>query len=59
MKIILAILWIGALITMSIVLPNMVSSGSDISVGTISIIALVFIVLTFITFACSGNNKSE
>ena len=59
MKIILAILWIGALITMSIVLPNMVSSGSDISVGTISIIGLVFIVLTFITFAGSGNNKSE
>lgn len=59
MKIILAILWIAALITMSIVLPNMVSSGSDISVGTISIIALVFIVLTFITFAGSGNNKSE
>ena len=59
MKIILTILWIGALITMSIVLPNVVSSGSDISVGTISIIALVFIFLTFITFAGSGNNKSE
>lgn len=44
---------------MSIVLPNMVSSGSDISDGTISIIALVFIVLIFITFAGSGNNKSE
>lgn len=59
MKAILAILWIAALITMGIILPNMVSSGSDISVGTISIIGLIFIILTFITFAGSGNNKSE
>ncbi|MBE6738748.1 MAG: hypothetical protein E7565_00355 [Ruminococcaceae bacterium] len=59
MKAILAILWIGALITMAIILPNMVSSGSDISVGTISIIGLISIILTFITFAGSGNNKSK
>lgn len=59
MKTIFAILWIGSLITMAIVLPNMVSSGSDISVGTISIIGLIFIVLTFLTFSGSGNKEDK
>ncbi len=58
MKKLLVLLYIGVIIVMGIVIPNMVAKGVDVPIGVISIVGLVLIVLPFFVFG-GGNNNGE
>lgn len=56
MKKLLVLLYIGVIIVMGIVIPNMVANGSDVPIGVISIVGVALIVLPFFVFG-GGNDK--
>lgn len=58
MKKLLALLYIGIIIVMGIVIPNMVANGVDVPIGAISIVGVVLIILPFFVFG-GGNNSGE
>ena len=58
MKKLLVLLYIGVIIVLGIVLPNMVANGVDVPIGVISIVGLFLIILPFFVFG-SGNNNGE
>jgi hypothetical protein len=58
MKKLLVLLYIGVIIVMGIVIPNMVAKGVDVPIGVISIVGVVLIVLPFFVFG-GGNNSGE
>jgi hypothetical protein len=58
MKKLLALLYIGVIIVMAIVIPNMVANGVDVPIGVISIVGVVLIILPFFVFG-GGNNSGE
>lgn len=58
MKKLLALLYIGVIIVMAIVIPNMVANGVDVPIGVISIVGVVLIILPFFVFG-GGNNGGE
>lgn len=58
MKKLLVLLYMGVIIVMGIVIPNMVANGKDVPIGVISIVGLVLIVLPFFVFG-RGNNNGE
>ncbi|MEE0839999.1 MAG: hypothetical protein U0L72_05540 [Acutalibacteraceae bacterium] len=58
MKKLLALLYIGVIIVMGIVIPDMVANGVDVPIGVISIVGVVLIILPFFVFG-GGNNSGE
>ncbi len=58
MKKILALLYIGVLIVMGIVLPNLIANGKDVPIGLISVVGVFLIILPFFVFG-GGNNSGE
>lgn len=58
MQKLLALLYIGVIIVMAVVLPNMIASGKDVPIGVISIVGVFLIVLPFFVFG-GGNNSAE
>ncbi|MBR2040408.1 MAG: hypothetical protein IJ948_03415 [Clostridia bacterium] len=56
MKKFLVVLYIGVIMALGIIIPNMIANGVNVPIGIISVVGVLLIAMPFFVFGGGGNN---
>ena len=56
MKKFLVVLYIGVIMALGIIIPNMIANGVNVPIGIISVVGVLLIAMPFLVFGGGGNN---